>query len=242
VNQALPRRPNRAARLVPALAALALLCGAPPARAFELRVPPHPGADARCAKLWQRLGALLPELVVRETGDQPTAARRDLLLRDGTLDADCGTLPTPGGLRYSALPVYSVHVVLVARADDPVEVRDAAALRRLSQDAPILLNRGSPLRALLERLGVTAVDDAGAHTDRNIEKLLAGHGRLFVYREPGLDSKLREAGLQGRVRVLAWSPGDLAYHLAYSPRLDAAVVAKIEGALSQLARNGELGP
>lgn len=224
---------------------LALLClfGGSSAQAFELRIPPHPGSDEACTRIWKRLGALLPELSLRVTGDHATAARRDLSLREGSLDADCGTIPTPpaNGLRYSVVPVYSVRVVLVARVGDDVAVHNAAELRAVSEATPLLLNRGSQFRMLVEKLGVKEIDDSGAHTEQNIQKLLAGHGRLFVYQQPALDSKLRKYGLLGRVRVLAWSPGEVDYHMAYSPHLDRAVVERLDAALQQLARSGELG-
>jgi len=227
------------------LLAAGLLCGAGTgtAQAIELRIPAHPGADAACTRIWKRLGTLIPDFSVRVTVDHATAARRDLMLRDGSLDADCGTIPAPQetGLRYSARAVYSVRIVLVARRDDPVEVRDVSELRRLSVAAPLLLNRGSQFRGTIEKLGITAIDDQGAHTEQNIQKLLAGHGRLFVFQQPSLDGKLREFGLQGRVRVLSWSPGTVGYHLAYSAHLSAATIDRIEAGLAQLARNGELG-
>lgn len=219
-----------------------LLCGSL-AQAFELRIPPHPGSDQACSRIWKRLGALLPNLQLRVTGDHVTAARRDLSLLEGSLDADCGTIRTPpgSGLRYSAVPVYSVRVVLVARLEDDIAIHNAAELRTASEATPLLLNRGSQFRALVEKLGVKAIDDSGAHTQQNIQKLLAGHGRLFLYQQPALDSKLRESGLQGRVRVLAWSPGKVAYYMAYSPHMDRTLVERLDTALQQLAHKGELG-
>jgi hypothetical protein len=235
-------RPLARGMLVLVLVPWLMLAGMP-AQALDLRIPAHPGASAECAQIWQRLRGLMPDLNVLEQGAHATAARRDRMLLDGELDADCGTIPAPnaGGILYSALPVYTVRVVLVARAEDRIEVGSAAALRAASLEAPILLNRGSQFRALLEKLGIQAIDDAGAHTEQNVAKLLAGHGRLFVYQQPALDSKLTAAGLLGRVRVLPWSPGDVGYHMAYSPRLDPATVRRIEAALARLAQRGALG-
>jgi len=222
-----------------ACAALALL--APLAQALELRIPSHEGSNLSCDRAWRGLRKLMPDLVLTELHDPVTAARRDRLLLDGTLDMDCGTIAGVAGLSYSAVSVYTVKVVLVARADDKqLQVSGPADLRRVSREAPLLLNRGSQLRLILEKLGVNAMDDAGAHTDQNIAKLLAGHGRLFVYQQPGLNSKLKAFQLEGKVRVLPWSPASIDYHMAYSPHLAPATVARLEAALAQLARNGEL--
>ncbi|MBV8500447.1 MAG: hypothetical protein JO006_01870 [Paucibacter sp.] len=212
------------------------------AQAVELRIPVHPGAHPACERLWQRLAIQMPDLSLRRFGDPMTAARRDRMLLDGSLDADCGTIPAPRatGLRYSQLPVYQVHLVLVLRADDPLEIKGQQELRRQSEQSPLLLNRGSLFRPLLEKLGVRALDDTGAHTEQNIAKLLAGHGRIFVYQQPGLDSKLKAFHLEGKVRVLAWSPGRLGYHLAYSPHLAPGVAARLDEALRKLAQSGEL--
>ena len=220
---------------------LSLLCAQ--AQALDLRIPSHPGTDATCTRIWQRLRELMPELRLLETGDHATAARRDSMLLTGDVDADCGTIASPsvGGIRYSALPIYTVRVVLVARATDDIKVSDANALRRTSVESPILLNRGSRFRTVLEKLGVTAIDDGGAHTEQNVAKLLAGHGRLFIYQQPALSNKLRKSGQLDQVRVLPWSPGELDYRMAYSPHLDRAVVDRIEAALARLARQGELG-
>lgn len=209
------------------------------AQALDLRIPSHPGADATCTRIWQRLTVLMPDLKLHERGDHVTAARRDSMLISGDVDADCGTIPTPRerGIHYSAQPVYTVRVVLVARADDRIEVNDVQTLRRVSLESPILLNRGSQFRGLLEKIGVTAIDEGGAHTEQNVAKLLAGHGRLFVYQQPALDSKLKQSGQLASVRVLPWSPGTLGYHMAYSPRLDPATVQRIEAALARLDEN-----
>lgn len=77
--------------------------------------------------------------------------------------------------------LYNMPYVLLARADDPVEVRSWEALRALGEQGLVLLNYDSSRLPLLKAKGGLHLHARGLTTEANLRMLLAGRGRFFYF-------------------------------------------------------------
>lgn len=239
------------------LAALALLLATRGA-AFDLRTAaqeasapkfvsvqrdgrPHIGG--LCIDIMHAIEQLEPDLVFVGTQRWQPPARLEAGVAAGTLDVACGFLRTArreARVRYLDPPLFPVRYYLAVRADDDVQVRDWDDVRRLGERGTLLLVHGYGINDLLARAGGLRVDAGGRDSATNLGKLLAGRGRFYLHRVPGLQWEIVHGGLQGRVKVLAPAMHSELFYMIVSRTLPAAVGARLAGAIGRLRANGTL--
>jgi glutamate/aspartate transport system substrate-binding protein len=160
-----------------------------------------------------------------------------------TQDASCGLSHSPERDRkylFVGPPLFTIRYHLIARADDPVSIASWDDVRKLEPDGVVLANRGFAGVTVLENAGVRQIDASAASPQLNVQKLLARRGRLFFYRNPGLQATLNRTGYGARVRILPMEMASSPLYFVVGRHLDAGVVERLRAALQTLEKSGEL--
>ena len=181
---------------------------------------------------------------LRFGGDQQwlPPARLAAELERGQLDVACGMLRREqhGGLALLAPPLFQLRYRLLARAGDAVVLRRWEQLPALPGGAVVLSLHGAGQTGQLRALGPLAVDAGTADVQHNLDKLLAGRGRFFYAPWPNLNPLIQPYCRRGQLRLV---PGLMHCEAAYmmvGAQLPAATRARLQAALGQLKRRGEL--
>jgi hypothetical protein len=161
----------------------------------------------------------------------------------GQQDAVCAMQRMPERephYRFVEPPLFNINYMLIARADDSALINNWDDVRKLGPQAVVLANRGFASNQVLEQLGGIQVDASAASTAMNLQKLMAGRGRFFLHRTPGLYGLLERDGVLGKVRILPTVMLKAPLYMALSRQVSAAVAERVRAALEQMARSGEL--
>ncbi|KIF80544.1 hypothetical protein TSA66_06520 [Noviherbaspirillum autotrophicum] len=168
-------------------------------------------------------------------------ARIEASLVAGELHVACGFLRTgkrEHALHYIEPPLFSTDFYMAVRADDDVAVRNWEDVRRLGEDAVILAKYAcAPALSSVEGL---KTDFSAKDTKTNIQKLLAGRGRFFFHRSPGIEAAIRDAGAQGKVKILPVVMSRQPLYMVLSKAVPAHAATRIQTAIIRLEANGEL--
>lgn len=178
------------------------------------------------------------------TGDQDwePVTRLEADIQVGALDVACGLQRNSARMehyRYLEPAVFSVRYFLVARADDPVKVSSWDDVRALGADGIVLINRGV-LTPKMRALAGIKYDDGIISGKANLQKLLIGRGRFFLYRTPGLQEEILAAGASGKVRICSNAMFREDFYMVISKNAPAGMVVALNNALKNLAGTGEL--
>jgi ABC-type amino acid transport substrate-binding protein len=239
-----------------AVLALALACS--PLRATEIRTAAQEasspkfialGPDGKtaivglCVDIMRAIERVDPDIVfVGEQRWQPLA-RIEAGIAQGQLDAACGFFRTrerEAKFDYIAPELYTMNFFLAARADDPVQVKNWDDVRQLGNQGSILMIHGSGMVGEMEKLGGVTIDSGGRDSEINLAKLLAGRGRFYFHRSPGIQEAIARAGMQDRVRLLPTVMRTENFYMIVSKKLPAAARDKIRNAIVKLRASGEL--
>ncbi|WP_374583819.1 substrate-binding periplasmic protein [Pseudoduganella sp.] len=169
--------------------------------------------------------------------------RIEAMVAAGQLDAVCGLIRNEeraAAYRIPETPLFTVAYHFLVRADDQVNVKNLDEVRKLKNNGVILVNGGSGAVTFLKNAGNLKIDSLASSTARNIEKLLAGRGRFFYYRQPGLNSEIRKAGHEGKVRILPTVFDAQVFYMMLGPHMPKETEARLVQALARLNERGEL--
>jgi ABC-type amino acid transport substrate-binding protein len=84
------------------------------------------------------------------------------------------------------------------------------------------------------------IDASATNTTMNLQKLMAGRGRFFLHRTPGLHGLLERAGALSKVRILPTVMLKAPLYMVLGRQVDPLVAERVRAALEQMARSGEL--
>ena len=142
--------------------------------------------------------------------------------------------------RFIGPPLYTIEYHFLARANDNVTIRNWDDVRALGPDGVVLINRGFAAGDILAALGGIEVDASSTNPQLNLQKLIAGRGRLYFHRGPGLQKLLERTGTADKVKVLPQVMYSAKLYFATSRQLDLRVGDRLEKALFHLEKKGEL--
>lgn len=202
-----------------------------------------PAVGGICVDILRALEKTDPE--IRFTGDQSwqPLVRMEAGMVSGDIDVICGLLRTKAReARYTYIepPLFPVTYHLVVRADDDIQINNWDDVRALGAHGVVLVNNGF---GIIDRLESTTgvYFDAGAYTTKaNFSKLLAGRGRFFYHRSPGINAEIRAAGMEDKLKVLPAVMQAEKFYLVASKRLPRDTLERLGRAVATLDRNGEL--
>ncbi|TXI21947.1 MAG: transporter substrate-binding domain-containing protein [Roseateles sp.] len=167
--------------------------------------------------------------------------RVERLLADGEVDVFFCLLRSPDRerqWRFLPVPLYGIRQVVVLRADDPRPFDSLADLARASLTRPVLVARGT---ILMRRLDAANVQINEVNSEREaLQMLMMGRTDAVYGQDINLLRHIREAGLDGKLRLGRNSFGDELHHVAVRSGLPAAQQERLTQALRKLERDGVL--
>lgn len=196
-----------------------------------------------CVDIMRAIERIDPDLAF--VGDQTwqPLVRVEAGVAHGQLDAACGFLRTrerEAKFTYIDPPLYSMNYFLAVRADDTVQVGNWDDVRQLGDQGTVLVAHGFGIIRQLEKMGGLKIDSGGRDAESNLAKLVAGRGRFFIHRSPGIQHEITRAGMQGKVRVLPAAMHTENFYMVVSKKLPVATCEKIRNAIIRLNANGEI--
>ncbi|WP_317205173.1 ABC transporter substrate-binding protein [Janthinobacterium sp.] len=237
---------------------LALCCAAPSAAVELLRTAAQEATEPKfiavqragarhviglCIDIMRAVERMDPGL--KFVGDQTMQPliRVEAGIAAGDLDAACGFIRTPqreAGFVYVEPPLFAVNYFLTVRADDTIRIGNWNDVRKLGDEGVILAIHGFGGSKRLNEIGGLLVDSGANTSTLNFQKLLAGRGRFYYHRSPGIKAEIRKAGVLGKVKILPTSMDSQKLYLVLSKTLSADTVNRVAAALAQLSKSGEL--
>ncbi|MBV7537004.1 transporter substrate-binding domain-containing protein [Duganella sp. sic0402] len=137
-------------------------------------------------------------------------------------------------------PLFQLRYQLIARASDTAAIASWDDVRKLGEQGMILTNRGYTAPAMLEHIGGLQVDSSAATPAANLQKLVAGRGRFFLHRAPGVQGFIDRAGVAHKVRILPAVMATTNVYMAMGTHVDPVVRLRVQRAVEQLDKSGEL--
>ncbi|MYM38533.1 substrate-binding periplasmic protein [Duganella qianjiadongensis] len=226
-----------------------------PAHAVTLRTAAQEGTEPKfiaaggeriagmCVDLFRAIEQLDPELQI--VGDQSwkPLIRAYSELEHGQLDLACAVQRIGERERrfhFIGPPLYNNEYHFLARISDPIRISSWDDVRQLAPDNTVLINRGFAAGDIIRAQGGIPIDDSATNQVLNLQKLVAGRGRLFFHRGRDLRKLLERTGNSSKVRVLPQVMLSSPVYFATSKQLAPDSRDRLERALFQLEKSGEL--
>lgn len=231
---------------------IAILAGAV-AGAAELRTSAHQDTspkfvaspartiDGFCIDLLRAMTQADPGLQFLGEQQWQPLARVLSELRAAQQDAACGLARTPERADYLLFvdpPLLMNDYVLIARAEDDIVINNWDDVRKLGAQGVVLSNRGLFASHVLETTTGVIYDTGSVTLQQCVQKLLAGRGRLVLYRTQGLEALLAQSGLADKVRVLPVVMSSAPLYFALGKHVPSAAVDQVRRALQRLQKDG----
>jgi polar amino acid transport system substrate-binding protein len=137
-------------------------------------------------------------------------------------------------------PLYTIEYHFIARINDNVTIHNWDDVRRLAPKGVVLINRGFAAGDILSALGGIEVDASSTNPQLNLQKLIAGRGRLYFHRGPGLQKLIERSGAADKVKILPQVMYSAKLYFATSNLVEAGTNERLASALFQLEKKGEL--
>lgn len=245
-------------RLVARIAGIALALASLPLCASDLRTAAQKASDPKfvayyqdgnvvvgglCVDIMRAIERAEPGITFVGTDSWLPFIRIETGLNTGQLDAACGFLRNrerEARFVYLDPPLFSVNYFLVVRADDDVQINSWDDIRKLGDQGVILVNHGFGMSTQLKGLGGLRVDSGGQDSKANLEKLLAGRGRFYIHRSPGVRADILKADLQDKVKILPTVMHTEAFFMVVSKKLAPATRERLRKAIVQTNANGDM--
>lgn len=168
--------------------------------------------------------------------------RIENMLNQGMIDAFFGHIKTINREKKFIFgpQLYSSNQALAVRRDDPIQVSSWSDVRKLGADGAILAITASGQVDYLRSIGGLIIDDQARSVPANLKKLISNRGRFYFGSENTLLEAIRQEGLDGELKILAWIPRKENYYVTFSKQSDPEIIRKINAALKKLEDTGEL--
>jgi ABC-type amino acid transport substrate-binding protein len=201
------------------------------------------GEHGLCPDIFKAVQKIDPGL--QFTWNKPALPERRLLseLGVGDIDVACGFERTPEREQQFQIPevvLFEKTLVAVVRDGDGLDLNSFTDLKALAGKDTILVDAGSQVPARLRQLGVLKVDEGAASSSINLQKLLMGRGRVFLYDDPAVDWEARRAHFGAKLHAIPAALDVTRYYMLLSQRLPPALAQRLGKALARLRDNGSL--
>ncbi|MYM83091.1 transporter substrate-binding domain-containing protein [Duganella sp. FT50W] len=164
-------------------------------------------------------------------------------LESGIEDVQCAMHRTAERLKrfnFVGPVLYNTEYHFLTRAGDTVSITSWDDVRKLAPNNVVLVNRGFAAADILGAMGGIDVDASSTSPDLNLQKLIAGRGRLYFHRGPGLQKLLERTGTTDKVQILPQVMHSAKLYFATSKHLDSRIGERLAAVLYQLEKKGEL--
>ncbi len=207
---------------------------------FNLGDSQRPGY---CPELMQAVQRLDPGISFTGLDQSSSIKRIEGLLGSDQIDVFCGlarTTQRETQMAFIPVPVYVTRHRIAVRADDPLQIHQLEALRELTADTPVLVNRGSLYEEVLVKLGGVPIDNSLSDPPTSLRKLINKRGRAYYYSELELQYYINAGGLGDKLRLLPKVFREDRPLFAVSQSLAPASVARLRKALERLSADGTI--
>lgn len=199
--------------------------------------------DGLCIDIMRAVEQIDPGL--RFVGDQrwKPLIRAYAELASGQEDVQCAVqrnAEREQKFHFLGPPLYTIDYHFLARSNDKVTINTWDDVRKLAPNGIVLINRGFAAGDILAALGGIEIDASSTNPQLNLQKLIAGRGRLYFHRGPGLRKLLERTGTADRVKILPQVMFSAKLYFATSKQLDNRINERLAAALFQLEKKGEL--
>ncbi|HEX5344133.1 MAG TPA: ABC transporter substrate-binding protein [Duganella sp.] len=164
-------------------------------------------------------------------------------LEAGVEDVQCAVQHTPDRekrFNFVGPALFSIEYHFLARSNDNLEIHSWDDVRKLAPNGVVLVNRGFAAGDIVAAMGGIEVDARSTHQELNLQKLIAGRGRLYFHRSPGLQKLLARTGTAGKIKILPQVMYSAKMYFATSKQLDSKISERLTSALFALEKKGEL--
>jgi len=164
-------------------------------------------------------------------------------LSNGSEDVGCAIQRTPERekrFNFIGPSLYTIDYHFLVRSDDNLTINNWDDVRKLGPGTVVLVNRGYAAGEILAGFGSFTVDASSPRAELNLQKLLAGRGRLYFHRGPGLLKLLQRTGTSGQVKILPQVMYSAKLYFAASKQLDQKTSDRIASALFLMEKKGDL--
>ncbi|MBC3872690.1 substrate-binding periplasmic protein [Undibacterium flavidum] len=202
-----------------------------------------PAIGGICVDIFRAMENLAPNL--RFQGDQVWMPRMriDAHFRDNRIDVICGVQNITRNTEHYQLlatPLFTVNYLLAVRVDDPIKVQSWDDIRQLDNEGIIMAIHGFGIVDILHKLGGLQIDAGATSSLSNLRKLLAGRGRFYCHRSPGIKAAIKSAHLENKIRLLDQPTLSEKFYMGVRKNLAPEQIKLISDALQVLDKNGEL--
>ncbi|MET0519444.1 MAG: transporter substrate-binding domain-containing protein [Burkholderiaceae bacterium] len=202
---------------------------------------PAGGLPGLCTEILRAVEQASPGLQFIGLESRVPLRRLERMLGQGEIDVFFCLLKSPERLkqwRYVPVPLYRIRHMVAQRADDTTELRDIQDLVPLSKKKPLLVPQGTILASTLARAGIITAE---APSEREaLQMLLLGRTDAVYGQDINLLRNLREAGLEGRLKLAPVVFAEEAQYLALSKLVPPAIEQRLTQVLQALERDGAL--
>lgn len=198
-----------------------------------------PAVGGICIDIMRAIEAVEPG--IKFVGDQNWLPL--VRITSGPMDAICGMLHTKErALLYDYIdtPIFSVSYLLAVRADDDIQVSSWDDIRKLGKDGIILSMHNHAINDRLKDQGGLLVDSSAVSSKSNLNKLLARRGRFYCHRSPGILAEIRQAALEGQIKLLPKVMLKDEFYMLLSKTLAPEDARKVKAAIALLELQGTL--
>ncbi len=173
-------------------------------------------------------------------------ARVSRNLENGTMDIQFGLQKTPEREKNMVFgpALYKVKIIGVMRKDDADTI---AKISDLVNDGEIALTQfGTGAAAGLKGIPGLIVDDGAVDVHANIQKLLAGRGKIIIYHNLTLNWAIASSRFGDKLRTVELDfendPDfvEVYQYLVYSKKVPQTIIDDINRAVALVAESGEL--
>jgi polar amino acid transport system substrate-binding protein len=196
-----------------------------------------------CIDIMHAIEKIEPKLKFAMDPEWQPLVRLEAGIASDKLDAICGLIRSKYfEAKYLLVPqpLFTVKYYLAVRADDNVRIDNWGDVRKLGDQGVVLAISGFGVVNKLRDLGGLRIDSSGKDSITNIQKLIAGRGRFFYHRSPGIRAEIKKSGYTDKVKLLPTVMDTEEFYMAMAKTMPPEVIEKMRKALLQLENNGEL--
>lgn len=196
-----------------------------------------------CIDIFKALERTDPDLKFAPLSGFTPLPRTEAQLLEGSLDVICGLAGTKDRKeKFDVIdtPIYTTHLTLAVRKDDPTDVKGFDDIRKLGPDAIVLTVTQTVQAELAAAQPGLKVDSAAKDTSQNLQKLVAGRGRFILHNDFALVDEIRRDNLGDKVKLLPVQLTTEGRFFIVSKKAPAGLKDKLAAALDKLSKSGEL--
>ena len=198
------------------------------------------GVTGHCPDIFHAIEKIDPQLRF-QTDPTPTPIKRlEDALKGARLDVICAFFesPTRNEIAHKvSTPIFHVQERLVARSDDSAEIRN---FRELAESGgTVVTQSGASYAEMLRGHGVSVYETSGGAAVA-MRAVADKRMRFFYINELTAAYFIQSGGWRGQLRILPTDFRKSPSYIWVSRKLDKELVQRLENAVTQLQKSGEL--